>query len=144
MDFKQAVQGTPEIASAYKKGLQALGANSKFIRMMQPGLCNGSVDIDGHLVDIYPQENRWDYVVGYKETAEFIEIHPASTSNIEEMIKKYRWLVKWISGATPLNTIPRQYHWVASGKIAILPGSSQKRRLIQEGIPNPVKLLVLK
>lgn len=41
---------------------------------------------------LYPNASRWDYAIGYDQKAWFVEVHPANTSNVKEMLKKVEWL----------------------------------------------------
>ena len=101
--FYSAVKGTKEISNGYQTGLQALGSNSTKITVPDTRKLNGSVDIDSCVKDLYPTENRWDYAIGYNETAYFIEIHPAETSSVTKMIAKVTWLKQWLKKSSSIN-----------------------------------------
>ncbi len=62
--FKQAVQETEEIKNGYQNGLKALGNYSNKVELGGTKKCEGSVDIDDCTKNLYPQQNRWDYVFG--------------------------------------------------------------------------------
>ncbi len=135
LSFKSAVEAVPDICRSYRKGLQALGNNAKFVEADNNRLLSGSVDIDASLKDKYPEEARWDYVVGYDERSYFIEVHPASTSNINEVVNKKLWLERWLEAeAKPLKAIKAnvQYYWIPSGKVAILKNSKQRLNLAKK------------
>lgn len=90
--FEKAVKATDDIALGFCSGLQALGSNSVVIKVQNNRSLNGSVDIDTTTSSLYPQDARWDYTVGYDNRAYFVEVHPANTSNVKEMIhKKNGW-----------------------------------------------------
>lgn len=130
--FKEAVSKCQEIQSALQPGLTALGGNSKVVKPKDSKSIDGSVDIDSALKIKYPTESRWDYVVGYADEALFIEVHPADTSNVEEMVKKVKWLVNWLAISAPdLNLLHKRkvYYWVPSGRVNILKGSAQYRKI---------------
>lgn len=141
-NFEKAVKGTPDIENGYKKGLQALGANSKYVIATNNSSIEGSVDIDKTTHGKYPTASRWDYVVGYNEILYFIEVHPASSGkNVDEMFAKYNWLKSWLSQNAPLlNAIPnKKFRWIRTGKVAI-PNSQTVRKLQQAGI-SPVGMV---
>ena len=131
--FEGVVKSIPMIANAYKDGLQALESKDAVkIKPKNPRNLSGSVYLDKCLEKTNPHDARWDYVLGYKEKAYFVEVHPANTSNIEEVVKKKKWLEAWLlSHAKELQTlmVGTNYYWIASGKVAVLPNSPQARRI---------------
>lgn len=136
--FYSAVKGTKEISNGYQTGLQALGSNSTKITVPDTRKLNGSVDIDSCVKELYPTENRWDYAIGYNETAYFIEIHPAETSSVTKMIAKVTWLKQWLKNQAPLmkkiKASENPFQWVASGRNAIVKGSKEAHKLSKSGI----------
>lgn len=113
-------------------GLAALKSNSHHVKAADTTRLTGSVDIDAALKSLYPHDARWDYVVGYGDEAYFIEVHPASTSNVAEMIKKVNWLKNWLASSAPdLMKLHKQevYYWVPSGGVGISKGSVQYKRI---------------
>lgn len=129
--FQQAVLATPDVSSGYCKGLQAMKSKSSVLKVSDTRKLQGSVDIDDNTKNLYPQDARWDYAVGYNDKAYFVEVHPANTSNVVEMINKAKWLESWLKNkAVDLGKIREdKLYWIPSGKIAILKGSSQYRQL---------------
>lgn len=140
MSFRETVQGIDQINDCPQAGLQALGSNSKAVVPANARQCQGSVDLDGCLQTQYPNAPRWDYLIGYAGRAYFVEVHPATTRNVDEVINKLRWLKNWLetTGAAlkPIRG-EQPYRWVASGKVAILAGSPQARRLAEAGLSLP-------
>lgn len=135
--FKAAVEATQEIREGYCNGLQALGGNAAKVAVTDTRKLNGSVDIDACTLELYPNETRWDYAIGYDEKAYFLEVHPANTSNVKEMIQKADWLKQWLQRKAPaLKAIAANgsFYWVPSGKYAIQPNSPQYRKLAQSKI----------
>lgn len=62
----------------------------------------------------------------------FVEVHPANTSNVDEVVKKKKWLDVWLkTNALDLKAMMAGtgYYWIASGKVAILPNSPQAREI---------------
>lgn len=129
--FHKAVLATPEVSSGYCKGLQAMKGNSSMLKVSDTRKLQGSVDIDDCTKNLYPHDARWDYAVGYNDKAYFVEMHPANTSNVVEMINKAKWLESWLKNkAVDLGKIrENNLYWVPSGKVAILKNSKQYRQL---------------
>ena len=137
--FQKAVEGTPDISTAYKSGLQALNSSARgAIVVADTRLLDGSVDIDTAVQEKYPNDNRWDYAIGYSEKVCYVEVHPAYTSEVSTIEKKLKWLKAWLKEKAPLlDAIPKAtppFVWAQTGKGAILPQSSQAKRLATLGI----------
>ena len=131
--FKSIVQAIPAIAGAYREGLQALESkDAGKVKPQNPRKLSGSVYLDKCLKTTNPHDARWDYVIGYREKAYFAEVHPANTSNVDEVVKKKKWLDVWLkTNALDLKAMMAgtSYYWIASGKVAILPNSPQARKI---------------
>lgn len=141
--FREALRGTI-LEAHFREGLQALGKDSLKVGCENTRKLAGSVDIDSATEASCPNENRWDYAVGYLRGGNgkrlyFIEVHPASTSEVQCMIEKHRWLVAWLrANAAGLDRIPEKFFlWVASGGVRIPRNAPQIRKLAQEGISPP-------
>ena len=131
--FKSIVQAIPAIAGAYREGLQALESkDAGKVKPQNPRKLSGSVYLDKCLKTTNPHDARWDYVIGYREKAYFVEVHPANTGNVDEVVKKKKWLDVWLkTNALDLKAMMAgtSYYWIASGKVAILPNSPQARKI---------------
>lgn len=131
--FKSIVQAIPAIAGAYREGLQALESkDAGKVKPQNPRKLSGSVYLDKCLKTTNPHDARWDYVIGYREKTYFVEVHPANTSNVDEVVKKKKWLEVWLkTNALDLKAMMAGtgYYWIASGKVAILPNSPQARKI---------------
>lgn len=131
--FQSIVQAIPAIAGAYREGLQALESkDAGKVKPQNPRKLSGSVYLDKCLKTTNPHDARWDYVIGYREKAYFVEVHPANTSNVDEVVKKKKWLDVWLkTNALDLKAMMAGtgYYWIASGKVAILPNSPQARKI---------------
>ena len=131
--FKSIVQAIPAIAGAYREGLQALESkDAGKVKPQNPRKLSGSVYLDKCLKTTNPHDARWDYVIGYSEKAYFVEVHPANTSNVDEVVKKKKWLDVWLkTNALDLKAMMAGtgYYLIASGKVAILPNSPQARKI---------------
>jgi hypothetical protein len=139
MSFRDDVVATSDIDGCYQGGLSGIKSSEKsYFSFSDSRKICGSVDIDSCVKSKYPHDNRWDYVIGYDGKAYFVEIHPASTSEVGTMILKLNWLKRWLrSQSSPLKG---SFHWVASGKVAIAKGSPQARKLASSGIVGPKRV----
>lgn len=135
-EFCKAVNNCPSIKTNLCPGLKALGSNSKYITSHNKKKLEGSVDIDTATIQSHQGECRWDYAIGYDRRVYFVEVHPANTSNIKEVIKKKEWLSTWLrEEAQSLDALPKDgFYWIHSGKNAILRTSPQARTLAQSHI----------
>jgi hypothetical protein len=147
MNFAEAVRRTSDLAQCLMVGLQALGANSKKISVPKNRTRNleGSVDIDDCVKNKYPNDQRWDYVFGYRGRVYYIEIHPAGTSEVNVVIAKLNWLKQWRKQATALESLRNKssYYWIASKGINITRNSKYRRMLDMAGIAGPCSRLDL-
>ena len=138
MNFEEAVRRVPELAACLKNGLQALGSNSKKVKVTFTPKLEGSVNIDDCLKKRYPEAHRWDYVFGYNGWLYYVEVHPSRLSEVKSVIAKFEWLRQWRrTAAQSLENLKgsSSYHWVSSGTTTtILPGSRQRKMLDQRGI----------
>lgn len=135
--FAEAVDKCAEIKDNLRVGLSAMGKNSLMVMVSNTRLLDGSVDIDNALKATRPNEARWDYVIGYDGEAFFVEIHPADTKNVDEMIKKVAWLKQWLTREAPeLKKLHRcgSFHWIPSGRVKILKTSPQYKKIAANNI----------
>ena len=150
--FQKAVSDTPDLGKhAYHAGLKALtAAHRKRIQQGEARIL-GSINLDGALCQRYPNEPRWDYGIGIqkgsKPFAIWVEVHPASTSNVSEVLSKLRWLKEWLNSQALqlLKLTPEQeaYHWVATNGVHIALTTQQARQLAQAGLTMPREVLKL-
>ncbi len=152
MTFQQAVQATSSIRNHYHPGLQALKGNHAGRITCKRGQCwTGSIDLDQALRPTLPNQPRWDYGIGFKsqygEVAIWVEVHPASSTHINEVLKKLVWLRDWLRQHAPsLYALTRSdgYYWIATdGAVHITSHSPQRKRLAVEGLQGPLKVLQL-
>jgi hypothetical protein len=141
MSFRRAVGLSAAIRDHLCDGLQALKpADRKRVRVNQPRRLCGSVDLDGTTKAAAPDASRWDYVIGLKTNGAsdhvvWMEVHPASSTHISEVLAKLHWLRTWIQAeAQDLAALPAAFVWVASGEVKLLSGGSHRRRLAEQGL----------
>lgn len=113
----------------------------------------GSVDIDDDCRSAFPNDSRWDYVIGLRraqaEVAIFVEVHSAETSAVSKMEDKLEWLLTFLRRPPQdaLSQLPREIHWVASGRVNIpkhLPQYKKLQKTLRPaGLLGPVTQLTL-
>ncbi|MGH7454202.1 MAG: hypothetical protein ACRENG_22805 [bacterium] len=141
MKFRERVQATPALAKTLKNGLQALLPDDRGrIECKNPRALAGSVNVDAVLKEVLPNAPRWDYVIGIhidknSDRVIWIEVHPASSHHINDVLVKLQWLKNWLKTDAPrLDELPREFVWIASGMVAIPPGSPQRKKLAERGL----------
>lgn len=152
MTFKKAVKKVPQLAGAYQEGLQALRKSDRDRIMCEdPRRLRGSVDVDGALKAALPNATRWDYGIGRyngrQEESIWVEVHPASSTHVSDMIRKAQWLKAWLSeNAGDLLDMTREQNgfvWLSAGPVALQRNSRQAREIALAGISFPQKHLHL-
>lgn len=109
----------------------------------------GSVDVEGALKPSEPNAALWDYVVGLSaqggtDEAVWVEVHPASSQHVDEVLQKLDWLLRWLKERkAPVRNLRRRFCWVATGKVAFTPASPQGKRIAERGLQFPSKFLWL-
>lgn len=130
----------------YKKGIGALKkVDKQYISVPDPKLLSGSVALDDATIKEYPTNNRWDYAIEYDGNTFFLEVHPASTSEIDCIIKKVKFIKEWLgTNCSEFFKLPIKgskvhcFYWISSGgtDLRILPGSQQAKKMAQYNIKN--------
>jgi len=150
MSFSAAVKNTEILSFAYQSGLQALKRFDRAkITCANSRNCTGSVDLESALSASWPNQPIWDYGIGYRtknasEIVYWVEVHPASSKNVQEVLNKLTWLKNWLESAPALNRLHKRFVWVASGKVSLPPHSPQRKRIAQAGIVFPGSHLILR
>jgi hypothetical protein len=144
MTFSQAVNRTPSVQGHLKPGVKALSRVDRRRVACDGRRLRGSVDIDAALRVSLPNDARWDYAVGVQKGGNdhvvWIEVHPASSHHVDEVLSKARWLLRWLAASAPvINGLPRRFCWIATGTVSFSRGSPQARRLAGMGLRFPVK-----
>lgn len=145
--FQIAVENTPDVKCGFCVGLKAVkNSDRNKVDATDPRKIQGSLDIDGQVKEIYPDKNRWDYALSYDDKIYFFEVHPASTSDVDTVIKKLTWLKEWLKNKAPqINKLQKgnqPYTWVPTDGYAILSSGSYAKKLAVKGIKvaNSLKL----
>ena len=142
MSFARAVEATPDVRYALRPGLAALAtAHRSRVRYRASRDLRGSIDIDRATAARYPNDPRWDYVVGWTpqgasaDVVSWIEVHSATPHGATEVLSKQRWLRGWLRVASPaLERLPREFVWIASGKVSPNLTNSLGPKLAQQGL----------
>jgi len=140
--FRKAVKETPSVADAWRRGLGALrGVDKKHVDAENTRRLRGSVDVDTALKATCPGDPRWDYAIGHRpanfatEIVYWVEIHPASTGEVNAVLQKLAWLKAWLRESAPqLDALRRAFIWVSSGKTSFTLSSPQQKRIAQQGL----------
>ena len=151
--FSKAVLRIPEIANSFETGLQALRKSDRAaITANDPRTLVGSVDIDSALKSKYPHDNRWDYCIGITvgkttDSVVWVEVHPANSHSVTDMVAKASWLFSWLKGpGKPLRDLAKDkpdLRWVPTGPVAFRRGGKQHVQLANAGISFPERRVVL-
>lgn len=150
MSFRDAVKSTAAIRDHLQEGLQGVrNVDRRRLHCSDSRRLCGSVNLDNTLRLAYPDAHRWDYAIGIrvnspKEIVLWVEVHPASSRHVNEVLRKLQWLKDWLANAAPaLERLPGRRRWVASGKISFRRGSREEKRIAQRGLRFPSKHLDL-
>jgi hypothetical protein len=145
--FAVAVGRIPALANHLAPGLQALRKSDRnAIRINDARKLAGSIDIDNALRGVYPDASRWDYCIGVNRSAKsdsvvWVEVHPANSLSVADLVKKARWLLSWLRGpGKPLRALdrgPPDLRWVPSGPVAIRRGGREHALLAKAGVRFP-------
>lgn len=146
--LKDAVDITPDVQGYFCEGKGALEEGKDQISVEDNRKLSGCVNIDYATKDLYPQDNRWDYVIEYGENLHYVEVHSAyGQGKIDELKKKKVWLQSWLKNHAPfikkLAPMPEIY-WVATGKVDLGKINFNSPQWRKNGIPKPVKYLKIK
>jgi hypothetical protein len=150
MSFRQAVESTAAIRDSFREGLGSVrNVDRTRLRCSNPRRLRGSVNLDDALRLALPNDPRGDYAIGisqrsHSDRAVWLEVHPASSLHVGEVLNKLRWLKGWLASDAPeLQGLPAHFCWVATGSVSFRRGSREEKRIAQEGIRFPSKLLNL-
>ena len=160
MTFLEAVAAAPApVNTAGFRGKQALKREHRSqVACNDDRRLTGSLCLDDVLLrePTHSRASRWDYGVGYRplhgeERAVWVEVHPAGTSSVSEVLKKLEWLKRYLRdeahdlrGLTVSDGTVNPYVWLStSSGVHITPNSPQARSLRAAGLDMPRKVLVL-
>lgn len=124
-----------------EKGLKALGANSKRVTVQAPRKATHSVALDDSLKSAHPNAPRWDYGIGLSQgtqhTVAWVEVHTATSSEVDSVLKKLAWLQQWLAQANDAcRRTPSTFYWAATDA-GVHIDSARRRRLNAAGLRMP-------
>jgi hypothetical protein len=157
--FLKAISKANLDTACVGSGLKAIkGEHRAAIKPKATRRLTGSVDMDAALSTALPHAHRWDYGVGLllpdnkTEIAIWIEVHPATTGEVDCILSKLDWLKarlkqyvamgKLTAKAEENNVQP--FYWLPTDSgVHIHAHMPQARKLAARGIPLPVSILRL-
>lgn len=130
-------------------GLQAIESKDP-LKISKP---IASLNLDKAKAKSESRANRWDYGIGYlaeEEQVVWVEVHTASTNELDTMQKKLAWLKEWLEKPQQkqLSILTQKtrenggnvYVWVATGSgVHFRDGSPKLGKLRQAGLKGPVR-----
>lgn len=157
--FLEAVAKASLDTACIGSGLKAIkGEHRTAIRPKETRRLTGSVDMDAALSTALPHDHRWDYGVGLllpdnkTEIAIWIEVHPATTGEVERILSKLEWLKVRLKQYVALgkltakaeeNNVP-PFNWLPTDSgVHIHAHMPQAKRLAARGISLPARALPL-
>lgn len=145
MTFVAAVRSTPHLKKHLKPGMTAIRKSDRArVRCSQPRRLTGSVDLDSALKPIHPKKPRWDYGIGLGSRVVWLEVHPASSHHIDEVLNKLEWLQGWMETEAPaLRRLRAEFIWLASGRVGFRSGSPQMKRIAECGLKFRARQIVV-
>jgi hypothetical protein len=140
--FRQAIEQSPDLRGAYKRGLAALRrADKQHVDAEDTRLITGSMDVESCLRSKSPNDPQWDYAIGSRprnrndEVVYRVEVHPASPGEIKVVLAKLKWLTEWLGqNARHLDAMYREFIWVSSGKTSFTLSAPQRKQFALLGL----------
>jgi hypothetical protein len=157
--FLKALSTANLDAACIGTGLKAIkGEHRNAIKPKATRRLTGSIDLDAALSTALPHDSRWDYGVGLlladnkTEVAIWIEVHPATTGEVDRILLKLDWLKARLKQYAALGKLTAKseennvqpFHWLPTDSgVHIHAHMPQARRLAARGIPLPTSILRL-
>ena len=153
--FEEAILAAEYLVLARSAEAIGKGKNEGRGRLLiDPKAMVGGVAMDVDCRQAYPQSSRWDYVFGVnrvgRQYALFVEVHHATASGVSDLERKLAWLRAFLARdkQVALRDLPRELHWVASGRVDIPQHLPQFKRLqqmrVRDGLRGPSERLTLR
>lgn len=135
------------LGAELRNGLKALGAHSVRVQVATSFKASHSIDLDAALRSQQPKASRWDYGVGLQrgsqERIAWVEVHPATSGEVEAVLNKLAWLKRWLAqAADSCCSTESSYHWVATDA-GVHIDTARRRRLNAAGLQMPQSRLRL-
>ncbi len=128
-------------------GLRALGSHSARVKVKPPRQASKSVALDDALKPAHPRDPRWDYGIGIRdgtqEMVAWVEVHPATSAEVDTVLKKFDWLKRWLdTHEDACRAHTSTFHWVATDS-GVHIDQARRRRLNAAGLRMPQSQLQL-
>jgi hypothetical protein len=119
-------------------GLQALKGDhrSQLLQEEVRTAFADSLDLDEALRESFPEENRWDYLLGHSGSNSVVglEPHSAHSDQISTVIAKRAAAIRQLRPFLRRSDAVVAWYWVASGRVDFVPMEKAVFRLQQAGI----------
>lgn len=134
--IRASLRDDSELRPQVRDGLR--GVNPRDIDCLESSLhpdFADSLNLDEVLRGEFPNEPRWDYLVGHRPSCKVvgIEVHPAS-GHVSEVIAKKQAACRQLGPHLRDGHRVAPWLWVASGSVGFLDMETVRRRLDQAGI----------
>jgi hypothetical protein len=95
-----------------------------------------SLDLDEASRPRFPNDARWDYLLGHATSSKIvaIETHSAETSQVSKVIQKRTASLGHLQGQLATGHHVAAWYWVASGRVDFVPHEKTVLRLSENGI----------
>lgn len=128
-----------------RRGLQAMGKHATCVEVRQRKP-TASIDLDATLQKVAPHAPRWDYGIeaanGTRATCIWVEVHPATSSDVKTVVEKLRWLQGWLTQSDACRAVAHEFYWVAT-EAGVRIDSARQRQLAAAGLRMPTRRVVL-
>lgn len=145
-----AAPGKSAVENRYRGSVEGKTADTRF---------TGSLDMDAAFKQVEPEANRWDFGIGMRkpgkqEFAVWVEPHSASSlGEVKTILAKLDWLqgkldqpefrqLKALTDACAAQG-HRRFHWMATARVGIRPGSREANMLAARGMNPPSTRVVI-
>ena len=132
----RALEGS-SLAAAIRSGIQAIPSEKRqyIEESLRPGFSD-SLDLDEATRAQYPEDARWDYLLGHTDSAHVValEAHSAQTSQVSLVIRKRAASRRHLQDHLADGHQVAAWYWVASGRVDFVPHEKTLNRLSENGI----------
>jgi hypothetical protein len=134
---RAALEPTSALMEQVVDGLGALErAHRVYLHETIRASFGDSLDLDEAMRPLFPNQNRWDYLLGYTPARRIValEPHSAHEDQISVIIEKKKAAQEQLRGHLKKNAVVAEWFWVASGKVQFAKTEKAIRRLDEHGI----------
>lgn len=132
-----AVKSTSPLQSGVRDGLDAMIKTDKQrIHESVRAEFADSLDLDAALAPAYPNDPRWDYLLGHGASGLVVALEPHSATTSEISVVKAKRRHAWDQVREHLHSGARiaAWFWVASGKVDFIAQEKATLQLDQAGV----------